>query len=259
MGGMLPIPSSVQAAVPGLEVNQYSEPGTSVAAYVDRRFPKRMNINTAARGDKTDSIYHEAEHQMAMQNRDHGLATNSEYDRLREGMLKLPDRRELVSRLIQAAPYLENVYGFDSAYFQPEMEKFQGPLSRNLLAEQLATISAAEQTRHVDIINDPALRHVFDTPELRDALSSLMGLRQTRLDAKDLQPYTPLSQQPSWHAPATVEQLVDKPGMLSDFKRRWAELLDGKRQYLYGDRLNKQTKPPMPFEKRQPPIIGVRG
>lgn len=265
MGGMLPIPPELEAAIPGLAVDWYNEPNSARSAYVRPDQPKTMHINRSGRtGDEgtRDSMYHEGDHLMALQGRGHGLATNNEYDRLAVDVYPgmLPGRWELVERLASAEPRFAKKYGMDSAYFTPEMLKYQGAFARNLLAEQLATLSGMEQSKRVDIINDPEFRDVFKEPQLRAALSSLMGLRQTRLDAKDLQPYTPLDKQPSWHPPAagSVEQTVNKPGMFADFKRRWDELRAGKRQHLYGDYINDQAKP-MPFEKRQPPIIGVRG
>jgi hypothetical protein len=153
-------------------------------------------------------MYHEGEHAMANQARGHGLATNEEYDRLRyehrgrsrpidNDRENIPLRSELVQRLASANEYLKEKYGLKSAYFQPEMLKFQGGRAPNLLAEQLADLSALQQSKRVDIINDPYMQKmVFTTPQVRETVDALMGLRQTRLDAKDLAPYTPMSQQP---------------------------------------------------------------
>jgi hypothetical protein len=96
-------------------------------------------------------------------------------------------------------PYLEKTYGTESAYFRPNMLAFQeragkGPV---LLFEQFAELAAIEQATGKDLTKDPELRKtIFKDKKVREVYNSLTGLRQTRLDARDLSPYTPIPEKP---------------------------------------------------------------
>jgi hypothetical protein len=202
-GAQPPVPASVQAAIPGLEVIPMRRPFSNVGGYVEPADPgMKMHVNLDSENGPRDkqavdtTMYHEADHLMAKRQRGHPYAINKEYDSLANGTAA-PRRRELVERLANAGDYLGKTYGVKSGYLDPEMVRFQGSLAHNLLAEQLADLSALQQAKGVDVVNEPHLaKHVFDTPAAKEIVASLMGLRQTRLDAKDLQPYTPLSKQP---------------------------------------------------------------
>jgi hypothetical protein len=99
-------------------------------------------------------------------------------------------RRAFVENAVNLAPYLEEKYNMDSGYFSPDMLKFQGPQASNLLYEQLAVLSAIEQVNNVDLTKDPVLREtLFKNPAVRETYNALVGLRQTRLDPRDLPPY----------------------------------------------------------------------
>jgi hypothetical protein len=65
-------------------------------------------------------------------------------------------------------------------------------LKRNSMREILASLSGFETASNVDITQDPVLRKELfqDSEELIQAYKAVTGLRQERLDAKDIAPYT---------------------------------------------------------------------
>ena len=184
----LQVPVTVDAAIPGLKVRPYTDAFSDSNGYVMRGNQDTMHINSLAK-DPQQTIYHEAEHLLANRGLGHGLGTNEVYDEMQRKYPALPKRGILVLDFIAAADVLEKKYGLDSGYFTPEMATFQRGRFPNLLAEQIATLSALEQKYGIDILSDPDLRL---NKETRAVLRSVMGLRQTRLDSKDLKPYTPI-------------------------------------------------------------------
>ena len=198
------------AGLPGLMLyNDPSLPGTNTAGYVmvgddDAKNPamaQAMFLN-AKDGNKADTIAHETEHLLARQNLGRGSNINTKFDELiGDNGLK---RIQFVQKAVQAAPYLKEKYGLQSAYFQPEMVEFQGRRAKNLLYEQLASLAALEQRHKVDLTKDEELRKtLFARPDVRETYNALTGLRQTRLDPRDLPPHT----------------RVPEPGMLDAIKK----------------------------------------
>jgi len=138
--------------------------------------------------DDQSTVAHETEHLLARQNLGHPTKINNKFDELtgNKGL-----RSVFVSEAIKVAPYLEKKFGMQSGYFLKEMADFQGSRARNLLYEQLAELSALEQIHKVDLTKDPELRKtLFKSPAVREAYNAITGLRQTRLDPRDLPPYT---------------------------------------------------------------------
>lgn len=155
------------------------------------------------------TVAHEVEHLMARRQLGSPSRINGKFDELigDKGM-----RSKFVSEAIAAAPYLTEKYGLESAYFDPKMAKFQGSLAPNLLYEQLATLSSLEQKHGVDLTKDPVLRKsLFKDPAVRETYNAITGLRQTRLDARDLPTYT---RQPE---PEAKTGAVDKLKQLMGF------------------------------------------
>jgi hypothetical protein len=138
------------------------------------------------------SIAHESEHLLARQQ----LGKPSEINTVFDSMANDPKQgRVLRSQFVKDAakvyPYLKKKYGLDSMYFSPDMIDFQGPLAPNLAYEMIADLVAIEAKTNTDITKDPFLRkNLFKDREVREIYSALTGLRQTRLDAKDLPPHT---------------------------------------------------------------------
>jgi hypothetical protein len=197
------------AGLPGLMMyNDPSLPGTGTAGYVmmgddsakNPAMAQAMFLNPKE-GNKADTIAHETEHLLARQNLGRGSNINTKFDELiGDNGLK---RIQFVQKAVQAAPYLKEKYGLESAYFKPEMVEFQGRRAKNLLYEQLASLSALEQRHKIDLTKDEELRKtLFSRPDVRETYNALTGLRQTRLDPRDLPPHT----------------RVPEPGMLDAIK-----------------------------------------
>jgi hypothetical protein len=138
--------------------------------------------------DIKNTIAHETEHLLARQNLGHPSKINNKFDELVQNKNV---RSNFVRNAIAVAPYLEEKYGLNSAYFQPAMANMQGSLAPNLLFEQVATLAALEQRHKVDLTKDPVLqKKLFKDKNVREAYNAITGLRQTRLDPRDLPPYT---------------------------------------------------------------------
>lgn len=135
---------------------------------------------------------HEAEHLLAKRGLGDATAINDKFDEL---MKDSRARRAFVEKAVSVQPYLEKTYGTKSTYFMPEMLAFQDKRGRgaNLLYEQFAELAAIEQATGKDLTKDPELRKtIFKDKKVREVYNALTGLRQTRLDARDLSPYTPI-------------------------------------------------------------------
>jgi hypothetical protein len=135
------------------------------------------------------TLGHEIEHALELQG---GHKIHNEWDRLTEKD-KDGDRFNIVKKLVDHAPYLQSKWGLDpeNAYFTREMMDYQGGRAKNLLKEQFASLSSIEQAKNKRLTDDPYIRkHVFTTPEQRAAYNAVTGLRQTRLDPRDLPSYT---------------------------------------------------------------------
>jgi hypothetical protein len=143
---------------------------------------------------------HEAEHVMAKKQLGHPQAINQKFDELIDN----PDARsKFVLAAMDAAPYLKEKYGLNSGYFSKNLLKRNKP--EVLLYEQLAELAAIEQTLGVDLTKDPQLRKtLFKDRDVRETYNALTGLRQTRLDARDLPPYTRQSEK------NTAQSLLEK-------------------------------------------------
>ena len=135
---------------------------------------------------------HEAEHLLAKRGLGDALAINAKFDEL---MGNSKARRQFVEAAVKMQPYLEKTYGTQSSYFTPEMFAFQERKGKGLvlLYEQFAELAAIEQATGKDLTKDPELRKtIFKDKKVREVYNSMTGLRQTRLDARDLSPYTPI-------------------------------------------------------------------
>jgi hypothetical protein len=181
---------------------------TNVRGFVlsDPRLSQKEQ-NQAARGAifarpgaAPSTFAHEAEHLMAKKQLGHPQAINQKFDEL----LGKPDaRNKFVLAAMEAAPYLKEKYGFSSGYFDKNLLKNNKP--EVLLYEQLADLAAIEQTLGVDLTKDPQLRKtLFKDRDVRETYNAITGLRQTRLDARDLPPYT---RQPEKN---TAQSLLEK-------------------------------------------------
>jgi len=129
---------------------------------------------------------HEAEHAMAKKQLGWPSAINQKFDEL---INKPEARKKFVLAAMDVAPYLKEKYGFSSGYFDKNLLKNNKP--EVLLYEQLADLAAIEQALGVDLTKDPQLRKtLFKDQAVRETYNAITGLRQTRLDPRDLPTYT---------------------------------------------------------------------
>jgi len=148
------------------------------------------------------AIAHEQEHLLARQGLGTPAAINSKFDEL-VGKKSSSVRNRFVKDAIGAAEHLKTKYGIEDAYFSPQMLEQGG----TALYEQLASLAGYEAANNVDLTKDPVLRKtLFKDKEVRETYNAITGLRQTRLDARDLPPYTRQSE------PA-------EPGMMDKLKK----------------------------------------
>ena len=190
--------------LPGVQyydVPQLRDTGTHGFVYSpnDSKTTKKMSdvifLNPSRTREQEQGIIgHEAEHLLARRQLGSGSALNTKFDELMGGGDRYgrDKRYEFVNNAVKAVPYLEEKYGFETnAYFHPKMVTLQGRLAPNLLYEQLASLSALEQKHNIDLTKDPELRKtLFSDPNVRETYNAITGLRQTRLDSKDISPYT---------------------------------------------------------------------
>jgi len=200
-------PYTATAGLPGLRA--YVDPeltGTDTAGYVFGDAPPSDTSMFLRKDRLKDTVGHEAEHLLAAKQLGHPTEINSLFDSLVDNK-KQGDRvrSRFVRDAVDAYPYLKEKYGLQSAYFDPRMYDFQKKhgAAQNLLFEQLATLSAIEVTQNVDLTKDSELRKtLFRDKEVREIYGALTGLRQTRLDSKDIRPHTRI--------PETEPSLLDR-------------------------------------------------
>lgn len=118
-------------------------------------------------------------------------------------------RLTMIQNFVNNRRSLEQFFGrpIDSAYFNPNMLKAQVRFGTEgaLFAEQIADLSALEQLTGKSLTRDKEMKKLL-FPDDRSAqiYDAITGYRQTRLDSKDLPPYTPVS--------------PEEPGMLDRLK-----------------------------------------
>ena len=131
-------------------------------------------------------LAHEQEHLLARQGLGTGVAINNKFDELIGGKGGAV-RKQFVKDAVGAAEHLKTKYGIEDVYFDPRMLEQGG----TALYEQLATLAGYETVNNVDLTKDPVLRKtLFKNKAVRETYNAITGLRQTRLDARDLPPYT---------------------------------------------------------------------
>ena len=209
-----PMPNT-SAGLPGLAVQMDpSLLGTNTLGYVkssnviankEKNQAEPQTVFLSPEGDK-HTVCHEMEHLLARQNTGFSQSTRDKFDELLSD--KWPKRVNLrgdfLDGLIQSLPYLKDKYGIENGYMTPEFLKKQGGVG---MYEVLATLGGAESALGVDLTKDPVLRKtMFKDRDVREAYNAVTGLRQTRLDPRDIPPYT------------RVEEPVE-PGMMGKLKR----------------------------------------
>lgn len=103
---------------------------------------------------------------------------------------------ETVRNMVDNREKLEKFFGrpLDNSYFNKQfydsVKEVQSP--RALFGEQLASLAALEQTTGKFLTQDPEMRKLFPNTRMMAVFDALTGPRQTRLDARDLPPHTPV-------------------------------------------------------------------
>jgi hypothetical protein len=170
----------------------------------------QQNLFVAPKAD-AQVFAHEIEHLLARQNLGSSvMVRDTFYDLLGDNAKERSKNAQTFLRgLEQSLPYLEEKYGARNGYMTPKFIQSQGHVG---LYELLATLGSIESSQNVDLTKDPELRKtLFSNPSIREAYSAVTGLRQTRLDPRDIPPYT------------KVKELTDKeptkPGLGAKLKQ----------------------------------------
>ena len=180
--------------------------GSNVVKDFDDNRKQAQAVFISPDADK-NTLAHEQEHLLARQGLGTGAAINRKFDTLigEEGSRA---RTQFVRDAIGAAEHLKSKYGISNAYFDPSMLKQGG----TALYEQLASLAGHEAANNVDLTKDPELRKtLFRDKNVRETYNAITGLRQTRLDPRDLPPYT--------RQPENEPSMVDKVKKLMGFAK----------------------------------------
>lgn len=203
---------STTAGLPTLRVRDlpYLE-GTNVKGLitdsnrVDAADSNRRRDQTIFKAPSADAstVAHETEHLLARQNLGHSVAVRDKFNELLGDSGK---SKAFLSGLKQALPYLKEKYGVVNGYMTPEFIEKQGRVG---MYELLATLAGTEAAQNVDLTKDPELRKtVFKDKDVREAYNAVTGLRQTRLDPRDIPPYTRVPEKDPAEEPSTLQRLL---------------------------------------------------
>lgn len=201
--------------VPGFDTN-YGALGAVIQRPYDRQAnkedPKFLYVDAGIDNqDETefnprDVLAHESEHLRAKHALGHAKDINSKFDEL---VGDASTRKYLALNLPKLREHLIKNYGLSQrdAYFSKDYV-FSHENPRDLLYEQLASLSALESRTGKRLMNDPEVRKIFKTSAMRESYDAVTGLRQNRLDARDLPTYTRIPENPTQAAQAPVERKV---------------------------------------------------
>jgi len=193
----------LKAANPRLEIEERPLPGGRFG-FVRADDPDTLVISTRQfPAQREETAFHELEHslserggnplgKLSKEGKPIVMDNNYRFDVLYNQDKKIGGegrfaRFDMMNRFIKNKDKLEKFFGrpFDSNYFSREPES-------GLFAEQIADLSALEQVTNKSLTRDPEMRKLlFPDDKSAAVYDAITGLRQTRLDAKDLSPYTP--------------------------------------------------------------------
>lgn len=192
---------STAAGLPSLRVeSKYDAPYETSGFVVSDPSPSARTRNVTAdqvvflgRAADSQTLGHEIEHLLARQNLGEPSLSAKKFADLVGDKKQV---KQFLSGLAQSAPYIARTYGVNNEYLT---EEFISKIKTDRqLHEVLATLAGAESTLGVDLTRDPELRKtLFSSPDVREAYNAVTGLRQTRLDSKDLPSYTRQKEAPS--------------------------------------------------------------
>ena len=183
------------AGLPALKVRNTPElKGTNVAGFIvntaDRtQNPGMSQVMFVSPDAANSTVAHETEHLLARQNSGSATAVTTKFNELiGNDKAKVLD---FLASVGNSTDYLKDKYGIKNAYTTKDFTSSASGYKH--LHEVLATLASAESALGVDLTKDPKLRKtIFKDKSVREAYNAVTGLRQTRLDPRDLQPYTPI-------------------------------------------------------------------
>jgi len=194
----------MQAQNPSVRIDKFPMDSNTMG-YVSSREPDIVNINpnqSAAREELTK--LHELEHSMAFRAGDILGRPNvrSQDNAYRAYHLLNKDWtpiRQFAFNMASNRDKLEKFFGqpMDSGYLNMDAKTLdsirnRGDALQGLAEEQMASLSALEQTTGKFLTQDPEMRKLFPSTKMMAVYDALTGPRQTRMDARDLPPHTPV-------------------------------------------------------------------
>jgi hypothetical protein len=216
----------VQAMVPDANVREKYPLSDSVRGFISRKDPSTINLSPIlSPGSREETMLHEAEHSMDSRGGDLlGRPNIKGMDNNYRAYYLMGSRwapiNMTVKNLVDNKDELEKFFGrpLDNSYFRKEtytnVAKDGDPSA--LFSEQLATLSALEQQTGKFLTHDPKMRELifpsnplYNNTSMMAVYDALTGPRQTRMDARDMPPHTPV---PSY--------LYEEPGSMARFFRK---------------------------------------
>ena len=188
----------LQASIPDLKIVE--DPylaGTGTRGQVDTAVPNVIMISPTEKNMGREAVLlHEAEHSrvgkavQGMPPRER-LDNDVRFDKLYGD--KGSTRSRIVRNFVANKDKIEKFFGVNipDVYFDQMMYKNQSRFGSAdaLFEEQIATLSALEQLTNKSITK--GMPELFPDDKAADIYDAITGLRQTRLDARDLPPFTP--------------------------------------------------------------------
>jgi hypothetical protein len=176
--------------------------------YVASSAPDLITINQALPpGQRERTMLHELEHSMSFRGGDILGRPQPNYktpmlqdNSYRAYYLLGKDWKPIesfIQNMVKNKNKLEEFFGepvFGAEFKEESMKELlrrQGEY-RGLFEEQLSTLSAMEQSTGKFLTQDKEMRKLFPDTRMMAIFDALTGPRQTRMDAKDLPPHTPM-------------------------------------------------------------------
>jgi len=176
--------------------------------YVRGDVPDIITINQALPpGQRERTLLHELEHSMSFRGGDILGRPQPNFKRpmiqdnnYRAYYLLGEDWKPIeafIQSMVKNKDKLEKFFGepvFGAEFKEESLKKLlrRDGNYQGLFEEQLATLSAMEQSTGKFLTQDKEMRKLFPDTRMMAVFDALTGPRQTRLDAKDLPPHTPM-------------------------------------------------------------------
>lgn len=182
--------------------------GSGLVGSVPIREPDRINVlNTLTPGQRERVLLHEAEHSMSLRGGDIQGELDSKgrpiiMDNAFRAVALLKGNelpvREFVKNVALNKDKIDAFFGEPSFGSEFKKQSYEELRRRGrelaLFEEQLASLSALEQATGKFLTQDKEMRKLlFPNTEMMAIFDALTGPRQTRMDARDLPPHTPMN------------------------------------------------------------------